>query len=353
MFSCATNSNTSCLNGGQCLSDQCQCPTACFLDARCQTRFNTIDLPFTSAILEDLPSTRTIYIVVITLLVAIGLLNNLSALLTFCRETIRLTACGIYLLVFSSCTIVLMVFLQTTVLTIAEYDSPSFRRWSCYVNPYISLTMGYTGIWISVGIAVERMLIECFNLNFYGSRRHAIFISSGFILFSALSNLPAIFARTYDYDPRGKLLCMYDYVSHPSWEKVDTVFSYIHVIVPCAAHLICSICVLITIVRRKILIHRHSHPKQALSRVCLRQLYLHRDFFIPPIFLFTCLLPNSIHGHLLVHCVPYGSYTQLRVHIALILLMYIPSTFIYIVYIYPSDTYRKEFSRLWCVCIRR
>jgi hypothetical protein len=223
--------------------------------------------------------------------------------MTFTRENIRLTACGVYLIVFCSCTILLMILLETTVLVIAEYDTASFRVWSCYINPYVSLTMGYASIWISVGIAIERVLIECLKLSFYGTRRHAIIISIGLIIYSAISNLPAIFARTYSYDPGGKLLCVYDYTSHPVWEKFDTIFSYIHMIVPCSGHFICSICVLATIVRRKVLIHENTRSKQRVYRVWLRQLYFHRDFFIPPIFLITCLLPNSIHAHFLIRII--------------------------------------------------
>ncbi|CAF1533417.1 unnamed protein product [Rotaria sordida] len=140
-----------------------------------------------------------------------------------------------------------MIFFQTNVGTIAEYDTPSFRLWSCYANPYMSLTMGFTGIWMSVGIAIERVLIECFNMNLYGTRPHAIFVSLGFFIYSAISNVLAIFAREYAPDPSEQSICTYNYTSHPEWEHADLVFSYIHVIVPYVTHLICSICILTTI----------------------------------------------------------------------------------------------------------
>jgi hypothetical protein len=355
MLSCLNNSNASCLNEGQCLSDKCICSTACYLGDRCETFNNAIDLPFSSAILQDTQPARVVYIIVIILLVIIGLLNNIAGLMTFTCESIRITACGIYLIIFCACTIVRLLFLPTTILTILEYDTPSFRIWSCYVNPYISLTMGFAGIWISVGIAIERVLIECFNLSLYGSRRHAILISLGFFIYSAISNLPAIFARDYILDSAGRLICTYNYVSHSSWEQVDSVFSYIYVIIPCVLHLVCSVCILTTIARRKVLIYRNSKPKLRLYYVWLRQLYFHRDFLIPPIFLITCLLPNAIHGHLLVKCAPYGSLQDLRLHIAFIFLLHIPATLIYVVYIYPNESYTKEFRQTWfyrklCCC---
>lgn len=358
MTFCSNNINASCLNGGQCVTNSCHCSSTCFLGDRCEIYYNAIDLPFSSAMLEDTLNARIIYIVVITLFVGIGLMNNIAGLMTFTRESIRITACGVYLIVFSTCTILLMIFLQISVLTVAEYDTPSFRLWSCYASPYMSLTMGYMGIWLSVGIAVERVLIECLNMNFYGTRRHAILLSIGFFVYSIISNLPAIFARKYAPDPGGKSICVYDYTTSPAWKQVDTVFSYIHIIVPCVLHLICTGCILTAIARRKILIHRNNHPDQRLCCVWLQQLYIHRDFLVPPLSLIVCLLPNVIHGHLIVKCAPYSSFEDLRLHIVFIFLMHIPSVFVHLVYIYPNDSYRKEFRQTWfyrvlCCCFYR
>ncbi|CAF0923431.1 unnamed protein product [Adineta steineri] len=358
MLSCSNYSNASCLNGGTCVSDKCVCPNECLVGDRCEILYNAIDLPFSTAMLEDTVVARIVYIILITLLVIIGLINTIAGFVTFTRESIRITACGIYLIVFCSSTIIRTIFLQTVVLTIAAYDTPSLRLWSCYAYPYISLTMGFTGIWVSVGIAIERVLIECFNMGLYGTRRHAILVSIGFFIYAAISNLPAIFAREYNVSPSGESICIYDYISHPIWYKVDTIFSYIHVIIPCSVHLICSVCILTTIARRKILIHINTKPKQRLYLVWLQQLYIHRDFLVPPIFLITCLLPNAIHGHLLVKCAPYSNLVQLRLHIVVIFLLHIPSVFVYIVYIYPNESYIKElrqtwFYRIFCCCFYR
>lgn len=347
MWPCSNNTNASCLNGAECIDDACKCPSECYLGSLCETYFNTIDLPFSSAMAHDTVDARIVYITFITALVMIGLLNNLAALMTFTRESIRITACGVYLIVFAACTTVRSIFLQTIVFTVSGYDTPSWRIWSCYANPYMSLVLGYTCIWLSVGIAVERVLIECFNMNLYETRRHAIFVSIVALVYSSASNLPAIFAREFLPDPLGQVTCVYDYQSHRAWSLVDTAFSYVNLIVPCTAHLVCTVCILTTIARRKILICKNSQPKQRLYRVWLQQLYIHQDFLVPPFFLIVCLLPNAIHGHLVVTCVPYFNLEQLRVHIAFIFLLNIPSAFVFIVYIYPSQLYTKEFKQTY------
>jgi hypothetical protein len=295
--------------------------------------------------LEDTPTARFVYTIIITGLVVIGLVNNVAGLMTFTRENIRITACGSYLSVFSLTSIIFMVCLQISVLTIAGYDTRSYRLWSCYANPYISLTIGFIGLWLSVGIAIERVLIECFHINLYRTRRYAILVSIGFFILSSILNLPVIFAREYASDSSGKLLCLYDYLPYPAWKQADIIFSYIYVIIPCVLHFICSVCILTTIVRRKVLIHRNTNSNQRFYHVWLQQLYIHRDCLVPSIFIILCLLPTAVHGHLLDECLPY--LEQRRLRIAFTFLLYIPMIVVYLVYIYPNDCYREEFQQTW------
>lgn len=347
MLSCSNNTNDSCLNGAECISDICSCSNECFYGDRCQAYYNILRLPFSSAMAEDTSDAHIVYVMLLTLVVIIGLLNNIVCIVISTREHIRITANGVYIFVISASGIVRKLFLQTMVLTIIGYDSSSLRIWSCYASPYISLVIGYACIWISVAIATERVLIECFNMELYETHRHAILISIGCFIYSSVANLPGIFAREFVFDPSGKSVCMYDYISHPEWSIPNIVFSYINAIVPCTAHLICTGCVLTTIVRRKILICKNNQPQQRLWRVWLRQLYLHRDFLVPPLFLIFCLLPNAIHGHLIGSCIQYNNVAHLRLHIVFIFLLHLPFVFICLVYIYPNQLYRKEFRRTW------
>jgi len=78
MLSCLNNTNASCLNGGKCISNNCVYSTGCYLGDRCETFYNTIELPFSSAMLLDTSEARTVYIIIITFLVVIGLLNNIA-----------------------------------------------------------------------------------------------------------------------------------------------------------------------------------------------------------------------------------------------------------------------------------
>ena len=246
-----------------------------FIGPQCEVPFNGVDLPFPSAILQDDSSMHVIYIIVITIFVFIALINNIFALTTLFRERIRTTVCGVYLIIYATCSLILMCLFQTTVLTVVGYDTSSYRLWSCNIIPYVSLTLGYTVMWASVGISVEKMLIECFNFNVNGSRLRAILLFFVFFILAAVGNLANIFARDFAYNPLGNFVCKYDFLSNPKWELFNKIFCYIHIIVPIIIHLICTIFILTSIARRKILIQSTNRP----CSVCLEQLYAHRDFF--------------------------------------------------------------------------
>lgn len=354
MSSCVNSNSTICFNDGQCIDDHCECNNVCFIGIQCEIPFNAIDLPFPSAILQDHSSTHIIYIIVITILVFIALVNNIFALTTLLRERIRTTVCGVYIIIFATCSLILMCLFQSTVLTVARYDTSSYRLWSCNIIPYVSLTLGYTVMWASVGISVEKMLIECFNFNVIGSRLRAILLFFVFFILAAVGNLANIFARDFTLNPLGYSVCIYDFISNPNWDRFNKIFCYIHIIVPIIIHSICSICILTTIARRKILI-------QSTNRSCsvwFQQLYTHRDFFIPPLCIILFLFPNSIYRNLLNLCIAYSDIMKLRLHIAFVFMLHVPIIFTFMIYIYPSEIYTREFQetylyRILCCCFYR
>jgi len=308
----------------------------------CEIDYNAAHLPLTGAIIQDEPSTRDVYILVFVLFAFCGLVNNILALTTFVRERIRITIWGIYLILFSILSIVLMLTILSYIMTIVRYDNDTYRLLACHAIPFVSLITIDGGILCTVAIAVERVFIECWNFSINGSRLRALFISFIIVLYACGSNLDDIFIRRISSDLMGNQICTYDFDAHPNWRYVDIIFSYSHVVIPCVVHLICSVCVLTTIARRKIFIRS---SKDKLYRVWLQQLFLHKDFFIPPICLILCILPHGILGHLLHTCIPYSDKIRLRLHISFVLLLSLPQALAFILYVCPNEIYRKEFQR--------
>lgn len=332
-----------CLKGGQCSSNKtCICTSACFVGHFCQIDYNALRLPLVGAVVQDTPSSQGVYITIFLLFGLIGLINNILALTTFMRDRIRTSAYGIYLILFSILSIGLMITLLTYIIRIAGCIDDSYQITACHAIPFMSLIMADGAILCTVAIAVERVFIECFNSNFLGSRTRSLAVSLLIILYVSASNIDEIFIRRITQDILGRDVCTYNFDDYPTWRKFDIVFSYTHFVIPCIAHIICSICALTTIARRKIFVGISNNK---FFREWIRQLYLHRDFFIPPVCLIVCLLPHGLLGHLLSICIPYTNIFMLRLHISFVLLLFVPEMLSFILYVYPNEIYWKEFKQ--------
>lgn len=332
-----------CLKGGRCSSNNtCICVSACFVGNFCQIDYNALRLPLIGAVIQDTSSSQDVYITIFLLFGLIGLMNNILALTTFMRDRIRISAYGIYLILFSILSIGLMITLLTYIITIAGHIDDSYQIAACHVIPFVSLIMVDGAILCTVAIAVEWVFIECFNSNVHGSRTRNLLVSLFIIVYVSGSNVDEIFIRQITQDIHGRDVCTYNFDDYPIWRKFDIVFSYTHFVIPCAAHIICSICALTTIARRKIFV---GISNKTLYHEWVRQLYLHREFFIPPICLVICLVPHGLLGHLLNICIPYSNIFMLRLHISFVLLLFTPATFSFILYVYPNENYWKEFKQ--------
>ena len=343
MCSNGSASGSQCLNGGQCsLTDGCVCASACFVGNYCEINYNAVRLPLTGAIIQDHLWTQNIYVLVFVLLGVSGLLNNAMALATFTREKIRLTVNGTYLIFFSLTNIILMFAVLSYTLTIIRYDNATYRLWACHAIPFVGVIMVDASMLFTVALAVERVFLECWDFSVHGSRKRGLIGCLLIVSYACGSNVDEIFIRRIATDLMGNLICIYDFEAYPTWHDIDTVFSYAHVAVPCAMHLLCSVCVLTTIACRKIFI---GSTNRAFYHVWLIQLYRHRDFLIPPISIILCILPHGILGHLLITCIPYSDKVKLRLHISVVLLLYVPQMLSFVLYVYPNKLYFDEFQQ--------
>ena len=355
---CWNNSDEfQCVNGAHCGSgDTCLCMSACFVGNYCEIDINAAHLPLTGAVMKDLPTTRDVYIAIFVLFGLVGLVNNILAFTTFIHERIRITSYGVYLILFSIFSILLMITILTYVMKIVRYENETYHLVACNVIPFISVVMSDGGFLFTAAIAFERVLIECFNFNVNGSRMRGLVVSFFIICYVTGSNIDEIFSRWLINDATGTKICTYYFDDYPIWRRLDVVFSYTHAIIPFTLHVLCSICVLTSIARRKVFLHSTEHR---FCRVWFEQLYEHRDFFIPPVCIILCMIPHGVIGHLLHLCLPHSDKVKLRLHIFMVFLVFTPPMLNFLLYIYPNDIYWKEFQqtffyrKLCCYCYKK
>jgi hypothetical protein len=188
--------NRTCTKNYVCINGNCTC-AKCFIGKQCDIHSSKRGLSLPNLMLADTFTSPMIYLILLILIAIIGLLNNSLALVTFIRERIRVTPCGVYLIVCCSCNFILMIFIVLYVPALLHYDNIAYSEFHCHVQFYVCLTLNYVYIWGSVAIIVEKVLIECFNFSMYGSRNRPIITSIIIIILVGVSIIPEKFSRGF------------------------------------------------------------------------------------------------------------------------------------------------------------
>ena len=347
--------NMPCLNGGTCISnDTCICPP-CFMGQKCEFNINIVQFSLTYVIHWDIRqansssnfnSTEFIYIMIIALMLLIALINNFTCLQTFLLPDIRLTNCGIFQIFYCITGLMTIVGMQLRMLTMLKFDfltqTYSYRYIACNIIPVLVIIMGDTCMWISVLLVIEFVLLEWFNLNLYRSRRFSMISSLICIILISGSHLHEIIARRPLPDPHYIKSYSCTFIYPLPLDIIDKVLRACQVIIPCAIHFIASVCILISITRRIIIVRGRKDFCRIFLSECLKRRYM----FVPPLFIILSNLPHLIL-HLKDACEDARDLSLLRIHVSFNILVYLPPTITFFIYIYPSKSYMHKFQKTW------
>ncbi|CAF1183368.1 unnamed protein product [Adineta steineri] len=348
-MSCAIN----CLYNGTCLSnDTCICPP-CFIGAACEISVNVIKFSLTFAMYWDIEQTsiesnfnipKFAYTFTIALMLLIALVNNIACLQTFFLHDIRLTNCGIFQILYCLTGLITILGMQLRMLTMLEFDSLtqaySYRYTACNIIPIIVIITSDTCMWLSALLAIEFVLLECFNLNVYRSRWFSIISSILCFLLVGGSHLHEIIIRRLLPDPYQPSSYTCTFIYPLPLDIIDKIFRTSHIIIPCSIHFITSICILTSMTQRILLVYSRHDYFQVFINECIKR----KHFFIPPLFIILSNCPHLIL-HLKDLCEDVRNTTLLRIHIALNILVYLPPSITFFIYIYPSKIYMYKFKK--------
>ena len=335
---------------------------------QCEITYNYLSFSMSSSMSVDVLSAVTqeqhqfflfLYTFLITFFVFVAIVNNLICIETFLKSTkIRITTCGVYLLVYSVYSLVGMCILEVITLVTLFFNDQLLSNSVLYCRflPGCVNILYFASLWTSSFLAVERTLIECFNSHYslYRTRRYSIIASILLLIVLSLINVSTILGRKIVPNPMNEMyyICVLGNQLSFNWEIIDKTLNsrYLHYGIPCLLHLLSSLLVLQHIARRKIYISCLTRSRWPF--VFLQQVRSHKDFFIPPILILVCATPHTLLLQLKSdQCVQNSMKFYLRFHLLLDMIIYLPQIITFFVYIYPSRIYRTQFHKTYAYTV--
>ena len=359
-----------CQNDGRCFQNNETCPTRltcicpdCYFGSKCQ--FSTKGFLFSlDAILgyhiqPNISINQQPFIVKFSIgmsiiLFVIGFLSSLLSMMTFRQKNLRKVGCGNYLFVSSICTLIMTIILTWKFwhLILTQRLSTTnqlFLKFSC-ITLDVSLSIFSTANdWLDACVAVERMVnvIKGAGFNKKQSRKASKWVILGILLLIILTSIHDPIHRELiediDIDEK-RIWCFVRY--SPSVEIYNTFLNMFHVLSPFLINIISSLWIIVSISRN----HTNVHPNQTFRQHLKAEIYQHRNILIAPLLLILLVLPRLIISFV-SGCM--RSARQPWLYLFGFYASFIPAMLIFILFVLPSKTYKKEFDTVVGQTIRR
>ncbi len=321
-----------------------------------------------------------------------GLINSVLSLLTFQNKDLRKVGCEMYLLA-SSITSLLTIsmftvkfwFLLLTQINVSV--NPSVFRGGCKsIEPLLKVLM-YLDAWLNACVAVERTINVSQGITFNKKKsvrvaRWIIIILPIFIMSTIIheplhrdlfkyttekyksneyetranesmeymrgKNESEIYGRgtneSEKYETESHVLCVISYSR--SLQYYNTAILFFHLVVPFIANLFSAIYIVFGTARRRSL----AQNRRTYQEHVLEQLKEHKQLVISPAILLVLSLPRVITS-LVSGCVDPSSNPWL--YLCGYFISFTPSMLVFVVFVLPSDLYKKKFKESLQICRRQ
>ncbi|CAF1362508.1 unnamed protein product [Adineta steineri] len=354
----ACEDNVYCENGGTCLQDRPMCFYSilcvcvdCFFGDRCQFYAKGIGLTLDDLLRYEIRPNSTLNDQSLTvklsaastiIIFLIGLLNSFFGYLVFHNRNCRKVASGIYLRLSSiiSTLVVSMLIIRFWFVTYT-YMNPSINRKILQIGcllfePMLRFFLHMSN-WLNTCVGIDRAMAVFQGTNFNKKRSRCIARWIICLLpFLILSSMIYEFINRDlfdDYEER-RVWCVVRYSK--SIELYTNIVQYFHFIAPFLANLISAIFIIVYITRLKTTVQSQFSSQQQL----LNQINQHKQLVISPIILAILLFPRFLVS-LLSTCIKSSQNPWL--YLFGYFVSFIPSSFIFVIFVLPSTFYRKEF----------
>ena len=276
------------------------------------------------------------YFIVCTLGLCFSLLNNGLCLELFitCKK-IRLSNCGVYLIIYSILSIVgsILGFLDGTLKYFPNvlYDYDRYPANRCIIAKVGHTVLVYLCLCFSAWVAVERSLVLWFEVKTNHTRRRSFFISIGTFVVAIGCAIPF-------------LLYKCDLEKVPSLKVLRGFYLWFFFVVAVTLYCVTSLILLINFSRR---IRLYGIENSSLIRTFGKYLRTHLFIFVPPITFIALQIPYTV---VFSFKKAYQSYYPCGISLAEFIAKFllaispkVPVVFTWLLFVYPSKVLMTQF----------
>ncbi|CAF1378194.1 unnamed protein product [Adineta steineri] len=355
-----------CANGAQCVQDHPTCPStricicpACFFGNECQ--FYTKGLGSTldeilgyelkrNTILSKQPITVKVSAAITMIIFAVGTINCILSIMVFRRQASQKVGCGIYLLAASYTSLMIMILFTLKFwllffsyqLIFEHHNLQAILLTNCrIVEPLLKVLLNIDK-WLNACVSIERIVSVQQGISFNAEKSKTIAKYAVIMVF--LSNfgvyaLQIIELRVFTDSIEERSWCVITYSSFMQTYSFTLIM--FHYIGPLATNVISAITIIIITTRQRYRTAAKSNPRfKDLLKLKIKH---YKHLIISPIIIIILTLPHLIISFIL-NC--NKSSHLLWFYLSGYFLSFIPSAFIFQIFILPAPVYREEFMKL-------
>ncbi|CAF1061423.1 unnamed protein product [Rotaria sordida] len=347
-----------CQNQAHCFQDNATCPTTsmcvcpeCYYGTHCQLTTKGLSLSLDAIlgyqIRPHVPFIHQPLVVKISAMVtmtmfALSFINGCLSILTFKAKRLREVGCGWYLFILSivslfTISMLTLKFWLLVVIQMSIISNRSFLFIQCILIEFLLQSCLRLNDWLSSCVSMERaiIIIKGINFNKDKSRQRARWVIIGRFILTIGTTVHDPIHRYLLHDiEEQRTWCLVNYSGY--LRTVDLIMNFCHFIIPFSINVIATLIIIITAARKRSIVQRQVPYKQHLRK----QFREHRHLLISSMILVIWVLPRLIISFL-SDCMKSARdpYLFLIIYYA----SFIPPTFVFVIFVLPSQTYRDEF----------
>ena len=357
-----------CENDGKCYQDDPDCPRItmcacreCYFGGQCQ--FTTkgsalsLDIILGYQIRQRLSVAHQstpikVSIAIITIMLLIGLVNGTLSTMTFSLKNTREVGCGSYIFASSILSILTAIIITVKFWLLIVTQSLWITNHiilfiNCNLIEFILRSLPAIADWFTACVAIERTFSVIKNVNFNKKRSKQIapWIVLGVIIFCFVSGIQdPVHRRLIDDKEEERTWCIVRYSS--KLQMYDSAIHLIHFITPFSINLISAIMIIMLTART----HANARKKQTYKQYLRAQFHECKHLIISPFILVIIGVPRLIISFL------SGCMKSLRnpwLFLFGYFISFLPPLLIPLIYILPSETFKKELRIVIRRCLHR